>query len=306
MAGVLGIVFACNSDKPSPFATKSSAAGSATPAGSAAAGSAAGSAAPASGSAAVATGSGSTAFKVGDSFWSLWGNGFAYSGKVLAINDDGSYQVQWDGQGRNDHWDANRALREKPAENPIKVGERAWTTPDMWEDNHARQGEVLRINANGTYRLSYADTDDSDVAKEYLRRDKPVPPPVTGLQVGDRVDGLWSDNRWYPGKVGAVNADGTYLVNFDDGDKAALDGHHLRRRKATTGGGGSSKAAGGEPCPEGPGWTRCKDWGCQKLSSSNQHCGSCSNSCRGDQTCNNGVCGCHSYEHLDENGRCSS
>jgi hypothetical protein len=105
------------------------------------------------------------------------GNGFAYSGEVLAINEDGSYQVQWKGFGRNDHWDANRALHEKPAENPVKVGERVWTTPDMWEDNRARQGKILRINADGTFRLSFADTDDATFAKEYLRREKPAPLP---------------------------------------------------------------------------------------------------------------------------------
>jgi hypothetical protein len=132
-----------------------------------------------------------------------------------------------------------------------------------------------------------------------------MPPAVTGLQVGDRVDGLWSDNRWYPGKVGAVNADGTYAINFDDGDKAALDAHHVRRRKGS-GGGGASKAASGKQCHEGPDWTDCPGIGCHKLSTDNSNCGACFHGCRADQTCNDGVCGCHTYEHIDEQGRCST
>lgn len=139
--------------------------------GSAASGSAA------AGSAAVADGSGAAAFKVGDAFWSLWNNGFAYRGQILAINEDGSYQVQWEGYGRNDHWDAKRAQREKPTENPVQVGERIWTAPELWEDDRARQGKVLRINKDATYRLSFYDTDDANVAKEYLQRDKPAPLP---------------------------------------------------------------------------------------------------------------------------------
>src|SRR4051812_37606391 len=40
----------------------------------------------------------------------------------------------------------------------------------------------------------------------------------TTLKVGDAVDGLWTNNRWYPGRIGAVHADGTFRVNYNDGD----------------------------------------------------------------------------------------
>jgi hypothetical protein len=245
LAGVLAVVLvvACNSDKPSPFATKSAAAGSAAPAGSAS-----------------ATGSGSAAV-------------------VAAVPVDAA-----------------------PAEEPFKIGEQIWS---LWDDGRAHHGKIKRINTDGSFRISWDETDDSDWPANLVSRTKPAPPAVTGLQVGDRVDGLWSDNRWYPGKVGAVNPDGTYAINFDDGDKAALDGHHVRRRKAA-GGGGASKAAGAKQCHAGPDWTDCPGIGCHKLSTDNSNCGACFHGCRADQTCNDGVCGCHTYEHIDEQGRCST
>lgn len=38
------------------------------------------------------------------------------------------------------------------------------------------------------------------------------------LKVGDEVFGQWIDGNWYPGKISKLNADGTYAVNYNDGD----------------------------------------------------------------------------------------
>ncbi len=192
-----------------------------------------------------------------------------------------------------------------PAEEPLKVGETVWTKAEAWGDNHARRGKILKINANGTYRLSFEDTDDADMDAASLSRTKPGPKTVANdggpaLQVGDAVDGLWSDNRWYPGKIGKINDDGTYFINFNDGDKAALDASHVRRRKAASGG-GSSKAAGGEPCNEGPDWTRCPGIGCHRLTTDNQNCGACGHHCAANNTCKNGTCVCN-----DSDGDCTN
>ena len=50
------------------------------------------------------------------------------------------------------------------------------------------------------------------------------------LKVGDAVLGQWTDGNWYPGKVGQINADGTYRVNYDDGDVSpSLAASQVRR-----------------------------------------------------------------------------
>ena len=44
---------------------------------------------------------------------------------------------------------------------------------------------------------------------------------VTGFCVGDRVRAKWKNGYRFPGKIDAVNADGTYAVQYDDGDYEA-------------------------------------------------------------------------------------
>lgn len=258
LAGVLAVICvgACNSDKPSPFATKPAAAGSAG------SGAIAGSAAPTASAGSATATAAST----------------APAASATAV-------------------DAGLI------EEPLQVGETVWTRAEAWGDNHARRGKIVKINANGTYRLSFTDTDDADMDAASLSRTKAMPPAVTGLQVGDRVDGLWSDNRWYPGKVGAVNADGTYAINFDDGDKAALDAHHVRRRKVSTGHAASTKA-GGKPCNEGNYYTRCDEYHCFNLNQDDHNCGACGHQCpKTARTCVNSQCKCLSGSY-DSDGDC--
>lgn len=53
------------------------------------------------------------------------------------------------------------------------------------------------------------------------------------LKVGDVVFGQWTDGNWYLGKIAATNADGTYAVNFNDGDKSpSLPASQVRRPPA--------------------------------------------------------------------------
>jgi hypothetical protein len=63
-----------------------------------------------------------------------------------------------------------------------------------------------------------------------------VPKPATSgsaeapLKVGDAVFGQWTDGDWYPGTIAAINADGTYAVNYNDGDVSpSLSASQVRR-----------------------------------------------------------------------------
>ncbi|HEY5936546.1 MAG TPA: S41 family peptidase, partial [Kofleriaceae bacterium] len=49
-------------------------------------------------------------------------------------------------------------------------------------------------------------------------------------KVGDVVFGQWTDGNWYLGKIAALNADGTYAVNYNDGDVSpSLSASQVRR-----------------------------------------------------------------------------
>lgn len=55
-------------------------------------------------------------------------------------------------------------------------------------------------------------------------------PAEAPLKVGDVVFGQWTDGDWYLGKLAASNVDGTYAVNYDDGDVSpSLSASQVRR-----------------------------------------------------------------------------
>lgn len=90
---------------------------------------------------------------------------------------------------------------------------------------------VERENSDGTYYLLYADGDkERAVDKSLIRRlvgasgeskkeDNSASEGGTAHRVGDEVEARYKRGRkWYPGKIRAVNLDGTYDVRYKDGD----------------------------------------------------------------------------------------
>ena len=52
--------------------------------------------------------------------------------------------------------------------------------------------------------------------------------PVVRFNVKSRVSGNWQGaGQWFPGSVVTVNGDGTYAIQYDDGDfdESVPDGH---------------------------------------------------------------------------------
>ena len=110
------------------------------------------------------------------------------------------------------------------------------------------------------------------------------------LKVGDRVLAKWTNGSWYPGKIVAIQANGTYDVNYNDGDKSrGLPASKVKRPPPPRAGGTGGKSGGGTaasdaPCP-GPGLTRRCGGVCVNIQENNNHCGSCNNRCPSGKSC---------------------
>jgi len=114
----------------------------------------------------------------------------------------------------------------------------------------------------------------------------PPPPPAAAFAVGDRVMAKWSNGSWYPGKVSAVRANGTFDIQYDDGDRSsALPASHVRKRTASSSSStSSSRPAADAPCP-GPGITRRCNGVCVNIQEDNNNCGECGYHCPSGKSC---------------------
>ena len=122
----------------------------------------------------------------------------------------------------------------------------------------------------------------------------PAPPaPIaatdSALKVGDRVMARWTNGSWYPGKIAAITPQGTYDVNYDDGDKSrGLPAAKVRKQTASKSSGrssgGGAKASTPGNCP-GPGITRRCNGVCVNIQEDSNHCGGCNNRCPSGKTC---------------------
>lgn len=277
--------------------------------GSAASGSAVAAAAADAG--VVGAGSAEAPFQVGDVVWSLWDNGIAYRGKLLAINADGSFQIEWDGaNGRNDHWPADLVTRNKPPENPLKVGEVVWS---VWNNGIAYRGKLLAINADGSYQIQWDGAGKNDQwPAGFTQRNQPAVEP---LKVGERLWAVDGDGNAGRAKIKRINADGTLWIAWDDyhyPDSKDWPTNAVSRTKpapapkkpaTTSNAGASSKASGAKACNEGTNWTRCGA-SCFNLQTNNSNCGACGNQCpKTARTCVSGKCTCMSGSY-DSDGDC--
>ena len=122
----------------------------------------------------------------------------------------------------------------------------------------------------------------------------PATPAENPLKVGAAVDGRWTDGRWYPGKIGAINADGTFRVNYNDGDVSrSLPAAKVRLRHAgaahSSSGGGNS---GGGSCRGG--LTQCGGR-CVDIHNDNRNCNACGRMC--PEACMGGSCVSNHYKY---------
>jgi hypothetical protein len=126
---------------------------------------------------------------------------------------------------------------------------------------------------------------DSKLAVSSPGADKP-------FKVGDTVYGQWTNRKWYPGRIGEVHPDGTFRVNYNDGDVSnSLPPSQVRPRKAAPvqhGGERSSASTCGRGLRQCGG--RCVD-----ILNDNRNCNSCGRIC--PEACMGGSCVSNHYKY---------
>jgi len=133
-----------------------------------------------------------------------------YKGSIVSVHDDGSYDVHYD-DGDKDSRLAGEFIRRIPTSSrptSSKTEVKTTTTRRLHDDNKRRESVDVEMNVAA---------DDTSRA----------------FNVGDRIEAKFKGKgkRYYKGKIVGVHDDGSYDIDYDDGDKdRGLSGIHIRAR----------------------------------------------------------------------------
>ena len=191
-----------------------------------------------------------------------------YPGKIARERADGTFDIDYD-DGEKEYRVEDRlvrALEERDAETPapeLRVSDRV-------EGNYRGAGRyypgrITRVNAGGTVNIDYDDGESERYVEKSMVRpvgSSPKKQVSAGglasprrLREGDKIEGNYrSKGRWYAGKIKRENNDGTFDIDYDDGEKEYRVEARLVRAVDDSAGGPSSpkKSSGppreGEPC----------------------------------------------------------
>ena len=95
------------------------------------------------------------------------------------------------------------------------------------------KGDIVSVNSNGTYDIRYDDGDEERNVSAYKIRRKAGAASTTKLREGDAVEARYRGReKYYKGKISRDRMDGTYDINYDDGEKELRVEERLIRKLA--------------------------------------------------------------------------
>ncbi|KAK7247647.1 hypothetical protein SO694_00125033 [Aureococcus anophagefferens] len=184
-----------------------------------------------------------------------------YPGKIAKDNGDGTYDIDYD-DGESEKKVAEALIRggaSKPSKPSAGGSGGAFPKGGAIEARYRGKskwypGKIGRDNGDGTYDIDYDDGEQEKGVEEALIRggaSKPSKPSAGGsggaFPKGAKVEARYrGKSKWYPGKIARDNGDGTYDIDYDDGESEENVAEELIRGGAATSGSGGAFAVGAE------------------------------------------------------------
>ncbi|KAH8049813.1 tudor domain-containing protein [Aureococcus anophagefferens] len=147
-----------------------------------------------------------------------------YPGKIAKANDDGSYDIAYDdGESEANVIEALiRPLGGAGAGGAFAVG--AAVQARYRGKSKLYPGKVAKDNGDGTYDIDYDDGEKESNVAEALIKASAAAPAATGtggaFAVGAKVEARYcGKSKYYAGVIAKDNGDGTYDIDYDDGEK---------------------------------------------------------------------------------------
>ena len=169
-----------------------------------------------------------------------------YPGKIVRVREDGTFDIDYD--------DGEKETRVKEEfiralEKPVRASSASRSRLDDVESDVEKDeivegtkvearykgrskyypGRISRVRLNGTFDIDYDDGEkETGVTKDLIRllekssksRSRVVDDGVMRFEEGMKVEGQYKGrSKFYPGKIVRVREDGTFDIDYDDGEK---------------------------------------------------------------------------------------
>jgi Ca2+-binding EF-hand superfamily protein len=158
-----------------------------------------------------------------------------FKGKITRDRKDGTYDVEYD-DGDSEKYVKKESIRVLEKERREPEGGESANEDELEEGMEVEakfkggskwfKGEITRVRPGGTFDIRYEDGDEEQrVPKENVRAiggkktDKPARPEDDELRVGAHVEARYKGgSKWFKGKIRRDRKDGTFDIEYDDGD----------------------------------------------------------------------------------------
>ncbi|KAK7238987.1 cytidine deaminase [Aureococcus anophagefferens] len=193
---------------------------------------------------------GSTSFRMGEAIEAKFKGGSAYfKGKIVSANPDGTYDIRYD-DGDEERAVAGHKIRKPGGRSPARgasSGDRLREGDKVEARYRGREkyypGKIARDRMDGTFDVDYDDGEKETRVEERLIRKKDGGGGGDAFREGQKVEAKYRGReKYYPGRVGRDRGDGTYDIDYDDGEKETRVAARLIRER--DGGGARSPARG--------------------------------------------------------------
>ncbi|OQR88598.1 hypothetical protein ACHHYP_06727, partial [Achlya hypogyna] len=155
-----------------------------------------------------------------------------YPGKIAKIHSDGTCDVDYD-DGEKEKKIKRELIRVLDAKKTSTDTKPGTADPDCDLDVGTKveakykgrtfyPGKIAKVHSNGTYDIDYDDGEkEKKVHKDLVRVVKMGSPKKnTALKVGTKVEARYKGkSKYYPGKIAKAHSDGSYDIDYDDGEK---------------------------------------------------------------------------------------
>ena len=165
------------------------------------------------------------------------GRGRCLKGRIQKIHRDGTFDINYDDgeKERGVPKDMIRCLDKPGGRGRGRASGSSLQTGDKVEARYRGRGtkfykgKIARVNSDGTFDIDYDDGEQEiGIQEEHVRSleqwsssdNGSVHERSASLREGDKIEANYRGRgRYYPGRVSRVNLDGTFNIDFDDGEK---------------------------------------------------------------------------------------